>query len=113
VLDRPQDVEGGGEKDRADRGGNPCLLGPQPCDRPGPERIVAAVSGRSGSHPSRSSSEALRWALGHRVRALRQINAVWIRATRETGLAASSAELDGDVAVTVRRHDPSRGDVVI
>ena len=57
VLDRPQHVKGGGEEEHADGGCDPGLLGPQPRDRSCPESTLAAVSCRSGSHPSRSSSE--------------------------------------------------------
>ena len=48
VLDCPQHVQRGGDQQRSDRGGDPRLLGPQPCQRTEPGRLLAAASDRSG-----------------------------------------------------------------
>src|SRR5207249_6647446 len=72
VLDGPQHVEGRGEEDRSYRGGDPCLLRPEPHEGLGPGGTLAATVRRCGSQPFALLLRALTWAASRRVRALRQ-----------------------------------------
>ena len=64
VLDRPQHIQRRSDEEDSNQSRDPRPLGPHPCERSHPERMLAAARDRSSRHPSRSSSERSGGRLG-------------------------------------------------